>query len=234
MEAGWTPGKPRTGRELWQQAAPTCVSLLAARAGAPLAESRAAGPGACARPSAIDAGARHCYTAGEKGSRDRGKLIQAGIAIAGRETGRMIRYRRAGVDDGEPRAGLGSRVVVELVDARGQAERLSLALVPDDHADLQAGYLGAGTPLAAALMGRQAGETVPYRHGDLEQIRILEVEPFAVTEAPDAASARRAVIQKAVDKSNLQDTLRLALAVNVKWGDYDPSGIAPEDGPAEE
>jgi hypothetical protein len=145
----------------------------------------------------------------------------------------MISYRRAGVDDGPPHVGLGSRVVVELIDGRGEVERLSLAVVPDDNADLQAGYLGAGTPLAAAMMGQQAGQTVPYRHGGLVEIHILDVEPFAVSEAPDAASARRAVIQKAVDKSDLQDTLRLALAVDVKWGDYDPDGIAPEDGPSE-
>jgi len=143
----------------------------------------------------------------------------------------MISYKRAGVDDGPPRVGLGSRVVVELIDGHGEVERLSLAVVPDDNADLQAGYLGAGTPLAAAMMGQQAGQTVPYPHGGLVEIRILDVEPFAVSEAPDAASARRAVIQKAVDKSDLQDTLRLALAVSVKWGDYDPDGIAPEDGP---
>ena len=141
----------------------------------------------------------------------------------------MIGYRRAGVDDGPPRVGLGSRVVIELVEAHGQVERLSLAVVPDGNADLQAGYLGAGTPLAAAMMGLQAGQTVPYRHGDLVEIRILDIEQFAVSEAPDAASARRAVIQKAIDKSDLQDTLRLALAVSVKWGDYDPNGIAPED-----
>lgn len=146
----------------------------------------------------------------------------------------MINYRRAGVDDGPPRVGLGSRVVLELIDGHGEAERLSLALVPDDNADFQAGYLGAGTRLAAAMMGQQAGQTVPYRHGDLVEIRILDVEPFAVSEAPDAASARRAVIQKAIDKSDLQDTLRLALAVSVKWGDYDPDGIAPEGEPSEE
>ena len=143
----------------------------------------------------------------------------------------MTSYKRAGVDDGPPRVGLGSRVVVELIGGRGEAERLSLAVVPDDNADLQAGYLGAGTPLAAAMMGQQAGQAVPYPHEGLVEIRILDVEPFAVSEAPDAASARRAVIQKAVDKSDLQDTLRLALAVSVKWGDYDPDGIAPEDGP---
>jgi hypothetical protein len=146
----------------------------------------------------------------------------------------MISYKRAGVDDGAPRVGLGSRVVLELIDARGQAERLTLAVVPDDNADFQAGYLGAGTRLAAAMMGQQAGQTVPYRHGGLVEIRILDIEPFAVSEAPDAASARRAVIQKAIDKSDLQDTLRLALAVSVKWGDYDPDGIAPEDGSLEE
>jgi len=146
----------------------------------------------------------------------------------------MINYKRAGVDDGAPCVGLGSRVVIELIDGRGEVERLSLAVVPDDNADFQAGYLGAGTRLAAAIMGQRAGQTVPYRHGDLVEIRILDIEQFAVSEAPDAASARRAVIQKAIDKSDLQDTLRLALAVSVKWGDYDPNGIAPEDGPSEE
>jgi hypothetical protein len=83
------------------------------------------------------------------------------------------------------------------------------------------------------MMGQQAGQAVPYQHGDLVEIRILDIEPFAVSEAPDAASARQAVIQKAIDKSDLQDTLRLALAVSVKWGDYDPDGIAPEDTPSE-
>ena len=146
----------------------------------------------------------------------------------------MINYKRAGVDDGVPCVGLGSRVAIELIDGRGDVERLSLAVVPDDNADFQAGYLGAGTRLAAAIMGQRAGQTVPYRHGDLVEIRILDIEQFAVSEAPDAASERRAVIQKAIDKSDLQDTLRLALAVSVKWGDYDPNGIAPEDGPSEE
>jgi hypothetical protein len=146
----------------------------------------------------------------------------------------MISYKRAGVDDGVPRVGMGSRVVVELIDGRGEVERLSLAVVPDDKADFQAGYLGAGTSLAAAMMGRQAGQTVPYGHGGLAEIRILDIEPFAVSEAPDAASARQAVIQKAIAKSDLQNALRLALAVSVKWGDYDPNGIASEDGPAEE
>jgi transcription elongation GreA/GreB family factor len=77
----------------------------------------------------------------------------------------MISYRRAGVDDGAPRVGLGSRVVIELIDEGGEAERLSLAVVPDDNAGFQAGYLGAGTPLAAAMMGQETGQTVPYRHG---------------------------------------------------------------------
>ena len=146
----------------------------------------------------------------------------------------MFGYKRAGVDDGAPRVGLGSRVAVELIDEGGEVERLSLAVVPDDKADFRAGYLGAGTPLAAALMGKEAGQTVPYRHGGLAEVRILDIEPFAVSEAPDAASARQAVLQEAVAKSDLQDTLRLALAVSVKWGDYDPNGIAPEDAPAQE
>jgi len=124
--------------------------------------------------------------------------------------------------------------VLELVDGHGEVEVLRMAVVPDDNADFPGGYLGAGTRLARAIMGRLAGETVPYEHGGLAEVRILEIEPFAVSEAPDAASARRAVIQEAVDKSELQDTLRLALAVSIKWGDYDPDGIAPEEeGPDE-
>jgi len=146
----------------------------------------------------------------------------------------MISYKRAGIDDGTPRVGLGSRVMVELIDGRGEVERLSLAVVPDDKADFPAGLLGAGTRLAEAMMGRQVGQTVSYRHGGLVEIRILEIEPFAVSEAPDAASGRRAVIRQAVERSDLQDTLRLALAVSVKWGNYDPDGIAPEDGPSVE
>ena len=146
----------------------------------------------------------------------------------------MISYKRAGVDDGPPRVGLGSRVVVELVDGHGEVEVLRMAVVPDDNADFPGGYLGAGTRLARAIMGRPAGETVPYEHGGLVEVRILEIEPFAVSEAPDAARARRAVIQEAVDKSDLQDTLRLALAVSVKWGDYDPDGVVPEEERSEE
>ncbi len=141
----------------------------------------------------------------------------------------VIDYKRAGVDDGPPRVGLGSRVVLELVDQHGKVERLTLAIVTDDKADFQAGYLGVGTPLATAVLGQQAGRTVPYGHGGLTEVRVLEVEPFVVTGAPDAAQTRQAVIQKAVDKSDLTDTLRLALAVSVKWGDYDPDGIAPDE-----
>ncbi len=152
-----------------------------------------------------------------------------------RRMGRALAdYRRAGVDDGPPRVGLGSRVVLELVDEGGEVERLSLAVVTDDKADFPAGYLGVSTQLAAAILNRQAGETVPYGRGGLAEIRILQVEPFAVSDAPDAAGARRAVIQNVVDKSDLADTVRLALAVSVKWGDWDPDGITPDEKPREQ
>jgi predicted ATPase with chaperone activity len=38
--------------------------------------------------------------------------------------------------------GLGSRVVAELIDERGEVERLNLAIVPDDNADFQTGHPG--------------------------------------------------------------------------------------------
>jgi hypothetical protein len=125
---------------------------------------------------------------------------------------------------------VGSRVEVDLIDEMGAAERLSLVVVPDEQADLACGYLGAGTPLAQAILGKPAGTAVAYTRGELVEIRILAVEAAGAAPSGDRAAARQAVIRKAVDRSELAETLRLALTVDVKWGPYDPDGIAPEEG----
>ena len=44
-----------------------------------------------------------------------------------------------------------------------------------------------------------------------------------------AAANRQAVIQQAVERSEVLDMARLALTVDVKWGSYDPDGILPGD-----
>lgn len=120
---------------------------------------------------------------------------------------------------------IGTHVEIELLTASGECEALEVDIVPDEDADFAAGFLGAGTPLAKAIVGQYAVSRVPYRKADFEEVRILAVTPSLVTPSGDAASNRQAVIDQAVSKSNLADTVRLALAVDVKWGDYDPAAL---------
>jgi hypothetical protein len=122
---------------------------------------------------------------------------------------------------------VGTRVAVELIDDAGGAERLAFDIVSERAADFSAGFLGAGTPLAQAILGRTAGSVVPYSLADVVAVHILSVEPSARAPEPGAAEARDAALREAVDKSNLEDAVRLALTVDVKWGDYDPEGIEP-------
>jgi hypothetical protein len=125
---------------------------------------------------------------------------------------------------------LGTRVDVEMVSEFGDSERLTFDIVPDRAADFTAGFLGAGTPLAQAIMGRQAGSVVPYRVGDMAEVHVLAVALSERRAADDAAEARQALTQEAVERAKLDEMVQLALTVNVKWGDYDPEGIVPKQG----
>jgi hypothetical protein len=122
---------------------------------------------------------------------------------------------------------LGTCVEVELVDLAGDGERLTFDIVSDRAADFAAGFLGAGTPLAQAIMGHSAGSVVPYRIGDLTEVRVLAVTLSERRAAEDAAETRQALTQEAVERAKLDEMVQLALTVNVKWGDYDPEGIIP-------
>ncbi len=125
---------------------------------------------------------------------------------------------------------LGTRVEVELISELGDSEQLTFDLVPDRAADFTAGFLGSGTPLAQAIMGRPAGSVVPYRVGDMAEVHILAVALSERRAAEDAAEARQALTQEAVERAKLDEMVQLALTVNVKWGDYDPEGISPSQG----
>lgn len=130
---------------------------------------------------------------------------------------------------------VGTRVEVELVDDSGGAERLAFDIVPESAADFSAGFLGAGTPLAQAILGERAGSVVSYTLADVAAVRILSVKTSERAPEAGAAEAREAVLREAVNKSNLEDAVRLALTVDVKWGDYDPEGIEPNwSGPPEQ
>jgi hypothetical protein len=117
---------------------------------------------------------------------------------------------------------LGTHVEVELIDETGARESLAFELVPDEQADFANGFLGIGTPLAQAILGRKSGETVTYRLGDMVSVRIVLVAPAQRLQEEDVAAKRQAVIQQAVVESERISDMVFALAVGSKWGDYDP------------
>ncbi len=122
---------------------------------------------------------------------------------------------------------LGTHVEAELIDASGASEPLTFDLVLDEQADFAHGFLGVGTPLAQAILGKVAGEPITYRLGDVVSVRIVKVTAAVRVQAEDVAAKRQAVIQQAVAESERISDMVFALAVGSKWGDYDP-GSAPE------
>jgi len=127
--------------------------------------------------------------------------------------------------DSASEVAVGTHVEVELIPESGERDRLAFDVVPDAMADFAAGFLGAGTPLAQAILGRCAGSVLPYQAGDIMQVKILSVEASARAPRADVSADRQAVIQKAISKSDLTDAVRFALTVDQKWGDTDPEGI---------
>ena len=114
----------------------------------------------------------------------------------------------------------GCLVEVELT-GQGGSERLAFTLVDDSQADFDAGFLGLGTPLAKTLLGKLAGQTLPYRAGDLHSVKILSVQPHGKAQTEDVAARRQAAIDKAIKHSDSVNAMIFAGAVNSKWGEYD-------------
>ena len=116
---------------------------------------------------------------------------------------------------------LHTRVTVVFVDISGGTEQRSFTLVKARQADFRAGLLDEETPLGQALVGHHAGESIPYRAGDLAEVRILTVEPGEESVSPEAAEKRRADVQKAEAQSEITNQMIFATASGSKWGDYD-------------
>ena len=116
---------------------------------------------------------------------------------------------------------------VELVDESGASEPLAFDLVEDVQADFAHGFLGIGTPLAQAIMGKSAGSSVSYHVGDVVQVCVLKVAQAVRAPEEDVAAKRQAVIQEVVAHSDRITDMAFALAVGSKWGDYDPG--APKE-----
>ena len=119
------------------------------------------------------------------------------------------------------RISLHCRVLVELVDLSGEAERREFTLVTGKQADFKSGLLDENTPLGRALLDHRAGETIPYQAGDLTEVRILAVQGGDGSIPSDAAEKRRAAVQKAAAQSEITNQMIFSTASGSKWGDYD-------------
>jgi hypothetical protein len=115
---------------------------------------------------------------------------------------------------------LNSRVLVELVDTSGQAERGEFMLVPAEQADFKSGLLDENTPLARTLLGHHAGEVLPYKLGDLKEVHILAVQAGDGSDPSEAALKRRLAVQKAEAQSEITNQMIFSTASGSKWGDY--------------
>jgi Transcription elongation factor, GreA/GreB, C-term len=120
-----------------------------------------------------------------------------------------------------PAISLNCRVLVDLVDTSGKAERREFRLVPAEQADLKSGLLGENTPLGRLLLGHYAGQKLPYRAGDLKEIHILAVQAGEGPIPSDAAARRRQAVQKAAAQSEITSQMIFSTASGSKWGDYE-------------
>jgi Transcription elongation factor, GreA/GreB, C-term len=107
------------------------------------------------------------------------------------------------------------------VDSSGEAEQREFTLVTGKQADFKSGLLDENTPLGRALLGHRAGETLPYKTGDLGEVRILAVETGDGSIPSDAAGKRRAAVRKAAAQSEITNQMIFSTASGSKWGDYE-------------
>lgn len=121
----------------------------------------------------------------------------------------------------ESQVGIGTHVVIEMHSPNAESERLAFHIVHETAADYDAGYVGADTPLAKALLGKYSGETVPYEMGDIESLHIIEITRPAEQASPDGAARRKTAYEEAVRKAERTNAEMFASSYGSKWGSYD-------------
>jgi hypothetical protein len=123
------------------------------------------------------------------------------------------------------RAGLGTRVEIELISEDGVVEPMALELVADAAADIDAGRVGISTPLARALVGRAAGSTVAYNQGDIRSLHLIAVAQSEIEPDMDAAARGRAAAEEALRKAERTTAEIFSTTFSSKWGGYDASQL---------
>lgn len=117
--------------------------------------------------------------------------------------------------------GIDIYVEVELINQRGESERMAFDIVRDDAADIDEGRLSSTSPLAKALLGKFVGTTLPYTMGDIRQVRIIAARKSEQRGDASAAERRQAIIDQAVEKARQTDAEIFASSFTSKWGGYD-------------
>jgi len=123
----------------------------------------------------------------------------------------------------------GRHVELELKYETSEAERLSLDVVADSAADFERGFLGESSALAKAIVGKQAGSVVPYKAGDVVEVRILSVSAELSGQPKDLSERREETVRKAIRHSDHTSAVIYASSMNSKWGEYDPDGLKEEE-----
>jgi hypothetical protein len=116
-------------------------------------------------------------------------------------------------------------VEIELLSQFEPPEQFRCAVVPPEAADISRGLLGADTPLAQAILGRQVGDQLAYRQGDLVALRILSAVPAPDIDPEEAARRRREEVARDERAIAQKNAAAFAASFSGKWGDYDPDGI---------
>jgi hypothetical protein len=127
--------------------------------------------------------------------------------------------------DPSPPVGLGVHAVLELVSRDGAAEDLTVDIVPDAAADIDAGLLGVSAPLAQAVLGKRAGSSAAYTAGDLAEVRVRRVT-WADEEAARLSAERRQAAQERTAREVAKTAAAtFASTFEGKWGGYNPDGM---------
>ncbi len=124
-------------------------------------------------------------------------------------------------------AAVGTHVVVKIKGKSGEADKFEFDLVQDKQSDFSAGLMSERAPLAQAILGHTAGESVDFvtPSGEAQKVKIESVTASA---AGGAAPDRDAVLDEALDKIARRESRQIALTAELHYGSIDPDGIKEE------
>jgi hypothetical protein len=122
----------------------------------------------------------------------------------------------------------GTLVELRLIDQSGGAESIAFSIVADKLADYRNGFLGEGTPLARAILGKKVGARIVYGVDDIAAIEVVSVKPAESEPDQGVVERRQDTLRKALLRSDLTNAVIFATSFDSKWGDYDPAQLVEE------